>query len=75
LFALGIKVSFFDQNGASVGIRKIRPYREVVRTYNLSVDGVTQAGFGHASGVGHNYYVEGVLAHNLKSVQMCPDIP
>jgi hypothetical protein len=71
LHALGLKLSFRDESGASIAIRKIRTYTDFVATYNLSVDGITQGNGRHSSGDGHNYYVEGVLAHNLKATMPC----
>ena len=61
----GEKISFLNIKNKSVQIKKIGLEKKFVAVYNLAIKGLKAADEKKGNwGVGHNYYVNGILVHN-----------
>ena len=65
LFKAKKTISLLDSNGNKVKIVEMKAYRGVIPVFNLHVKGISGPAKGAPLGIGHNYFVDGVLVHNF----------
>lgn len=68
MFKNKVRVDLTTSDAKTSAIAAIRVRKTVVPVYNLHVDGVDGSEKFDHGGTGHNYFADGVLAHNAQAV-------
>lgn len=73
-FMKSIPVKMLDENAQIAEVVSVLATDEAIPTYNLHVQGIAERDHhGTRNGRGHNYFANGILAHNRKCCVFDPD--
>ncbi|RYZ92276.1 MAG: hypothetical protein EOP06_04685, partial [Proteobacteria bacterium] len=65
----GETIHFLSEKGTPVQVSFANVKDAFVKVYNLHVDGIKNSSAFENEGIGHNYFVDGLLVHNMGTVQ------